>query len=64
MRQPDTPHVYALGHYEQMILARAVAVSTDSTAPPLTAKERADLAELAHIFTQPGTITILKDVVR
>jgi len=64
MRRPDTPHVYQLGHYEQMLLARAMVVSTDRQAPPLNDKERADVAGLLHIFAQPGIVTILKEAER
>jgi hypothetical protein len=56
--------VYALGHYEQMIVQKALLFVVDPTGRQglgLSEVERQDLAGLTHIFNGFGTVTVTRE---
>jgi hypothetical protein len=61
-RQPEaTVETYALGHYEQMVLSKALAYAIDPNPwKGLSSSEQQYLTKLQHIFASHGTVTVTR----
>lgn len=63
MRPPENKQVFDLGHYEQMILSKVIVAGIDPTAERLSLVDQVQVRELLHLFSTPGVVTIIKEVV-
>lgn len=62
-RQPEQAEVYDLGHYEAMIVGKALAFAAGrDESYSLSADEARDLWRLATVFQHGGTITVIRRV--